>query len=189
MSDGTPHRVALFGGSFDPPHVGHTLVTAWAIAALPIDEVRWVPTWRHAFDKRLTAFEERLELCQIATAVFDERVVVDPIEATLGGESRTVDTIEAILEREPHIDISLLVGADIVPELPRWKRWSEIAARCGLFVVGRGGFSSGPGDIVLPEVSSTAIRRAVGEGDWGALEGHVDLRVLDRIRERGLYGA
>lgn len=162
-------RVCLFGGSFDPPHVCHVLATSWAISTLDVDALWWMPTWRHAFGKRMRPFDDRMAMCRTAIEGFDDRVQVTDIEARLGGESRTLRTVKALQNAHPSVRFSLLFGADILADAHRWEGWQELAARVDVHVIGR---AAPPRDaqatdfaIVLPDVSSTALRDAIRRGD------------------------
>ena len=85
----TTRRVAVYGGSFDPPHLGHVLSVAWALSAAEIDAVWIIPTWKHAFNKEHCAsFEERMSMCELAFAVFRD-VEVSDVERRLGGVEST----------------------------------------------------------------------------------------------------
>lgn len=184
-------RVGLFGGSFNPPHVCHTLATLWVLQTQPIDEVWWVPTYQHAFSKRLIAFEHRRALCELATRDI-ARVRVCEVERDLGGESRTIDTVRALKEAHPQCDFSLIVGADILEETARWKNWEGLMELVELIVIGRSGHTSlrdaaGEGGFRLPDISSTSTRQALRGGQYGLLTSWLDQRVIDYISSRGLY--
>ena len=189
-------RVALYGGSFNPPHLAHQLACAVALAtARPaIDEVWMVPTFEHAFGKALESFEDRYQMCIRAGRIFGERVKVTRIEETLGGSSYTIRTVEALRAQHPEHELTLLIGADLIDERVRWNRWPELQALVNFLVVGRNGTplsTLGPRDhhvpIELPEVSSTEVRRRLQTGE--PTVGLLDDEVSSYIRERGLYGA
>jgi nicotinate-nucleotide adenylyltransferase len=171
MTEPTPRRqIGLFGGSFNPPHVCHTLASAWALQTQPIDEVWWMPTYQHAFGKDLAPYEDRLEMCRLATRDLS-RVRIHDIERRLGGESRTIDTVQALKLEEPDADFWLIVGTDILAERHKWKNWDGLMELVQLIVVGRSGYESfaAAGDLAagfsLPQVSSTAIRQALRTPD------------------------
>ena len=107
-------RVCLFGGSFNPPHVGHVFLSAWALSTQRFDELRWVPANAHAFGKELASFDERMEMCRRAIAVLDDRVTVSDVERRLGGQSRTIVTLEHLEAEEPGTTFTLLMGADLL---------------------------------------------------------------------------
>src|SRR6478735_3989939 len=90
---GTPRRVAIFGGSFNPPHVAHVLAVVYALSTAPIDEVLVVPVFHHPFSKELASFDERLAMCELALG-WIPRVVVSSVERDLGGSSLTLRTVE-----------------------------------------------------------------------------------------------
>ncbi|RDV39732.1 nicotinate (nicotinamide) nucleotide adenylyltransferase [Bradymonadaceae bacterium TMQ3] len=185
-----PQNVALFGGSFNPPHVCHTLATLWVLQTQPVDEVWWIPTYQHAFNKDLASFEARKAMCQAAVSPFRD-VRICEIERELGGESRTIDTVSALQERHPHTRFSLVVGADILSEVDRWKRWDELMTRVNLIVVGRRGHNldTSPDkiDLELPDISSTIIRDALARCDYESVRAWIPADVLTIIDHHQLY--
>lgn len=180
-------RVGVFGGSFDPPHLGHALVTTWALATTGLDEVWWIPAFQHAFGKRSAPFEVRCALCELAVRRFNG-VRVSRVEGELGGESRTIDTLEALEARHPGVSFELVIGADLVAQLPRWKRWDDLS-RYPRHVVGRGDTVAPEGMVRIPDVSSTALRAALATGDRERAAMQMDGEVLARALALGLYRA
>lgn len=179
-------RVALFGGSFNPPHVGHLLGAAYVLATQPVDEVWLLPAHVHPFGKRLAPFPARVQLCGMVAATFARGVQVCPIEAELPGDGRTIDTLRALTARHPDHAFRLVIGSDLLAETPHWKQWDEVEALAPPIVLARGGFPSaravGP---VLPEVSSSEVREGLAAGrDVAAL---VPREVLAGIAALGLY--
>jgi nicotinate-nucleotide adenylyltransferase len=186
MTDGGK-RVAVFGGSFNPPHLGHAFVTTWALAICPLDEVWWVPTFSHAFGKALTPFERRAEWCRLATRHVDAaRVCL--VEGEMQGESRTIDTLEELSRRHPDHVFSLLIGADLVPTLPRWKRSNDLLSRYPIHVVGRGALGAPGNPLSLPDISSTEVRRALAMGDRALAAGWMDRAVLEAVASDAFQG-
>src|SRR5687767_3051770 len=104
--------VALFGGSFNPPHIGHVLAVTYVLSVGRVDRVVVVPVFDHALGKRLEPFEHRLEMARRA---FDwlPQVDVSDIEERLGTPSRTLRTVLALESAHPEWDLRLLVGSDI----------------------------------------------------------------------------
>ena len=190
-------RIALFGGSFNPPHLGHQLActVALAAAAPPVDEVWLVPTFQHAFGKPLAPFADRVALCELMARPFGERVRVSRIEEELGGASYTLRTVRALLERRPGIELVIVIGADLVEERARWHGWAELRELVGFLVIGRagalpeGGAAEGARDlrvpIELPAVSSTEVRRRLAAGE--PTSGLLDERVRAAIDAGRLY--
>jgi len=182
----TGKRVAVYGGSFDPPHLGHVLSVAWALSTGDVDEVWVVPTWEHAFQKRHEAsYEHRTRMCEAAFAPFRSVDLLD-IERTLAGTSRTLRTLEALQEAHPTHSFRLLVGADVLPTTDRWHRWDDVVRLARPLVVGREGYPQPEGcPITIPNVSSTDVRAALGGA--GDIHGFVPGAVADYIREHELY--
>lgn len=180
-----PSYTVVYGGSFDPPHMGHQMACLYLLEALGAAHVWLVPTYSHAFEKALTRFEDRVTMCE-CMASFDPRISVNPIERELNQGGRTLALIQALQAAHPKTRLALAVGADIVSERKRWYRWDDIVASIPVVVVGREGYQaiSGSG-IQLPEVSSTEIRDRASRGL--SLTGLVPLAVAEWIRAKGLY--
>ena len=175
--------LAVFGGSFNPPHVAHQMACLWVLETQPVEELLVVPTFRHPFEKQLAPFADRVEMCRLMAAALGPRVEVSGIEAELGGESsRTLHMLEALAERRPGVQLRLVVGTDILRETSKWYRWADIEALAPPIVVGRSGFG---GTIALPDVSSTEIRARVASGL--PLDGMVPRAVLHYLETKGLY--
>jgi nicotinate-nucleotide adenylyltransferase len=178
-------RIAVFGGSFNPPHVAHQMVALYVLETSPVDELWFVPCFRHPFDKPLEPFEDRFRMCELAGVALGRRVRVSDVERSLGGPSRTLNTIRRLREAHPEHELSLVIGGDLVAEVPSWYGAAELQASVPFIVVGRGGGGAAAGRVAMPEVSSTEVRRGLREGK--SVEGLVPRVVLDYIYERGLY--
>lgn len=181
---------ALFGGSFNPPHVGHVLATTYVMSVFPVAGVLVVPVYQHVFGKDLAPFADRLAMCEAAMGWIPQ-VVIDPIERELGGESRTLHTIEALLAREPERSLRLVIGSDVLPDLPKWYRFERIAELAPPIILGRAGYPHPDAPAaVLPDVSSTWIRDALrvrDPADRAKLEALVPARVIQHVDAQGLY--
>jgi nicotinate-nucleotide adenylyltransferase len=177
--------IAIFGGSFNPPHVAHQMVCLYILEACPVDELWVIPTYRHPFAKSLVDFEHRFAMCELAMALFGARVKVSRVEEELAQpSSRTLHTLNALRQRFPGDDFRLVVGADILAERDKWYRWDEIERLAPPIVVGRRGYPSQSG-LELPDVSSTEVRSRLASGrDASDL---VPAQVMAYISERGLY--
>jgi nicotinate-nucleotide adenylyltransferase len=179
-------RLALFGGSFNPPHVAHQMAALWVLETGQADELWLVPCFRHPFAKDLAPFADRFEMCRLAAAPLGPRATVSRVEAELGGESLTLRTLREVAARRPGDELALVVGADILGEWDRWYGHEEIERAARRLVVGRQGFAGGA-PIELPAIRSTDIRARLGRGDDVAAL--VPAAVLAYVRRRGLYGA
>jgi nicotinate-nucleotide adenylyltransferase len=178
-------RVALFGGSFNPPHVAHQLVALYVLETQPVDELWMIPCFQHPFEKSLQPFADRLEMCRRAAEGLGGRVRVSQVEGELGGESRTLRTVQALQAAHPGHEFSLIIGSDLQAETASWYGAEQLRRLVPFVVVGRGG--QAPGEAVtMPEISSSDVRRRLREGL--PVDQLVPRRVLDYIQERGLYG-
>jgi len=186
----TRKRIALFGGSFNPPHISHVLDVAFLLACVELDEVRVVPTFDHAFGKALEPFEHRMEMVRRAMACFGARVVVDDLERRLGGESRTIRLVDRLLAEDPERQLVLVIGSDLLQELERWMESKRLLSIVELCVLRRTGFPSDDPRLMgpeIPEVSSTELRGKLDVGDFDGCRGLLPREVLEYIRAHGLY--
>jgi nicotinate-nucleotide adenylyltransferase len=158
-------HVAVYGGSFNPPHVGHAMVASWLRWTAVVDEVWLLPSFVHPFDKALAPFADRVAMCEALAGLVGPWVRVEPVEASLPTPSYTVDVLGVLAARHPGHHLRLVVGADVLPSVGLWKRWDDIARDYTPIVVGRGGFENPPDTVVFPEVSSTEVRRRIAAGE------------------------
>jgi nicotinate-nucleotide adenylyltransferase len=179
--------VGVFGGSFNPPHVAHVLACALVLSVEEIDRLLVVPTYQHPFAKALAPYDDRVAMCELAMA-WMPGVEVSRVEETLGGESKTLRTIEHLAASHADWSLRLVIGADILADAPRWHAFDAIARLAPPIVLGRVGAAEGP-EQLLPEVSSSAVRDAIGRGAWHEIEHLVPRGVVAHIRSRSLYGA
>lgn len=175
-------EVALFGGSFDPPHVGHLLAAAYVLATEPVDELWLVPVLRHPFAKPLLgSYDHRVLLCErLASQLSRARVSRAEEES---GEGRTVDLLEWLHRKHPGTRWALVLGTDLDAEKPQWKRFDRIQQLARIITVARGGY--GGDGVSIPEVSSTQVRALLKAG--GDASRLVPRAVLETIRDAGTY--
>lgn len=184
--------VGVFGGSFDPPHVGHVALVRAALDGGFVSRVLVVPVFAHALHKQSSPFSLRIELARLAFADVPG-VEVSDLEASLPVPSYTLQTLEALARLHAGSAFRLLAGADIAGELPRWHRVEEVLARAPLLLFARRGMPTPEGAIVadIPEVSSRELRRLLERRSDPALGRRlaplVPPRVLERIEADGLY--
>ena len=179
--------VAIFGGSFNPPHVSHVLACALVRTSHDVDRVIVIPTFQHPFSKQLAPYEDRLAMCELALGWLPG-VEVSRVEADLGGESRTLRTLQHLQSLHPTWKLRLVVGGDILLEAHKWHGWEEIKALAPPIVLGRAGvFAEGAPRALLPEISSSQIRDWIKNGEAGELEQLLPTRVREFIREHHLY--
>lgn len=174
--------IALFGGAFNPPHLGHVLCAVWARVMAGVDAVWVLPTVEHPYAKTLIPFTDRLELCRLAFAGLPWVEVRDDEAGNPGG--RTINLVEHLIAAWPGRRWRLLGGSDTHRDLPNWYRASDLCRLVEVIEVPRRGWDDHhPG--ALPGISSSAVRSRLASG--GDASDLVPAAVLARIRERGLY--
>jgi nicotinate-nucleotide adenylyltransferase len=179
--------VAVFGGSFNPPHVAHVLASALVLTTHEVDRLLVVPTFQHPFPKSLAPYDDRVTMCELAMAWLP-RVEVSRVEETLGGESRTLRTLEHLAREHPDWKLRLVIGADILLESSKWFAFDRIALLAPPIVLGRKGIvGTAAPEPLLPDVSSTEVRSMIAEGRADELELLVPREVLAHIAAKDLY--
>src|SRR5262249_15510073 len=130
-----PDKVGIFGGTFDPVHLGHLIMAEQCREQAELDEVWFVPAARppHKQERTLTPFAQRVEMLALAIAGMPA-FRVDELEKDRPGPSYTVETLQALHERYPDTQFSLLVGSDSLPDLPGWKNPKRIIELAELLV-------------------------------------------------------
>lgn len=198
-------RIGIFGGTFDPPHLGHLIVAERCREGAGLDEVWFVPNFwpPHKPDQRLTRFDHRCDMAELATTG-QPAFRVDRVEEELATPSYTAETLAELRRRHAGAEFHLIVGADCLPDFAQWHDPAAVLDRAGLVVVPRPGcelWSSGrlagsvgiPADRVrlnvvecpLIDISSRDLRRRVAAGQ--SVRFLVPRAVEEFIRERRLY--
>jgi len=189
-------RIGLFGGTFDPPHVGHLVTAVNVRHALNLDIVILMVAndpWQKSGARDVTTAEDRFAMVEAAVSVVDG-VIAGRDEIDRGGPSYTADTLMALAEKHPGAELFTIVGDDAAAGLTSWTRVEQVAEYSQLVVVDRPGVA-----VELPtqfnwlrvesprlEVSSTDLRSRFSDGR--PLDYLVTEPVLRVIEERGLYG-
>jgi nicotinate-nucleotide adenylyltransferase len=186
--------VALFGGSFDPPHIAHLALARHALALA--DEVRWIPAgqpWQKS--RAMTAAAHREAM--VAAAIDGEpRFLLDRRELLRAGPSYTLDTVRELQAEQPGRRWLLLIGADQYANLHTWRDWPDLLARVTLAVARRPGVTATPDAAVaahphtvvpLPmmDISATDIRQRLRRGE--RVDALVPAAVAQYIAQHGLY--
>ncbi len=190
-------RVGLFGGTFDPPHLGHLVTAVNLRHVLKLDIVVMMVAndpWQKHGTREVASAVDRLAMVQAAIKDVDGLVAGDD-EISRGGPSFTADTLAILRDRYSDAELFTIVGDDAAAKFGSWQRANEIAKLSTLVVVDR------PGSPLMPpsefiwnrvevprlEVSSTDLRERFIDGR--PLDYLVSTEVLEVIAERGLYGA
>lgn len=191
-------RVGVFGGTFDPPHVGHLVAARDAREALGLDEVRFVPAHRSPFKEGDAGTAPDVRWSMVACAVAeDDDFTVSRVEIDRPAPSFTVETLRLLSEREPEVEWTLLLGVDQWASFADWKDPREIARLARIAVLtreGRDPASVDPGvpvdRTVVPvtrlDVSSSDLRERVASGR--SIRHLVPEAVRAFIESKELYG-
>jgi len=158
-------RLGVFGGTFDPIHLGHLRAAESALEALELDRVAFVPaaTPPHRAEPASSALD-RYAMTALATAGHP-RFAVSDIELRRGGPSYTVDTVAGLRREQPDDLVFVIVGSDTFPEMATWKEHERLLELCTVAVVAR------PGEALL---------------SWGRAGGGEPPRGVARVEGPGL---
>lgn len=132
-------RIGIFGGTFDPPHVGHLILAAESCDQLALDRVLWVvtPNPPHKSGRVISPLAVRMDLVSAAVAE-DSRFEISPVEVNRPGPHYSVDTVRILQRENPAADLFYLMGGDSLHDLPGWMRPAEfIACLSGIGVMRR----------------------------------------------------
>ncbi|HMF87317.1 MAG TPA: nicotinate-nucleotide adenylyltransferase [Gemmatimonadaceae bacterium] len=190
-------RIGVFGGTFDPPHVGHLLLASDAREALRLDRLIFIPAGQQPFKVDMPPVaspRDRLEMVRLAIAD-DANYAADDTEITRAGLSYTVDTLEHLGKRHAGAELFLLLGQDSLAGFPEWRNPARIQELATLALMMRSG-APDVGDwrnaerVVMVstrrvDVSSTEVRDRLRAGK--SIKGFVPESVEQFIEARGLY--
>lgn len=189
-------RVGVFGGTFDPVHVGHLVAAVNVRHALGLEVVLLVVAnrpWQKVGSREVSPAPDRLAVVQAAVGDV-AGVEASGLELERGGVSYTADTLTALQAEDPAADLVLVIGADVAATLHTWDRVDEVRARCRLAIVNRpgapapavpAGWRADVVEIPALEVSSTDLRARVADGR--PLDYLVPAAAVREVRRRGLY--
>lgn len=198
-----PHRIGVFGGTFDPPHIGHLILAGEALHQFQLDRLLWVltPEPPHKLENAVTPLTHRLAMLENMIAD-NPAFELSRIEIERPGPHYTVDTVRAIAENQPGADIILLIGGDSLRDLPTWRFAADLVTVVSkLGVMRRPDDSTDlaaleaklPGvlgklhfiDALLQPVSSRELRRRISSGEMYRY--YVAPGVYDYIEKNRLY--
>lgn len=179
MTSDNAKKIGIFGGSFNPPHVGHVDICKYLFASGACDQIWVVPCFLHPFGKPLASFEDRLTMCRFTFQEFREKVWVTDVERRLGGISHTVRTIQHFKYQHTDKEFALIVGKDVAGEKEDWKDFERIKKLAATIDIPRGPASP------ITDISSTEIRRRIRSGE--EFSKFVAMPVAVYIITHGLY--
>ena len=197
-------RIGIYGGAFNPPHLGHVRAAQYALKALELDELLVIPTCvspHKQLPEGSPDGQQRLEMLEICFR--DPRIQVSDLEMRRGGTSYTYETVTTLKEQYPDCELFLLMGTDMFLSFLNWKNPEIILEKVSLGVFYRGGRDE-LSDVIrqkstmeergakvflienpVTEISSTDLRRMLV---FGCAQSHLPEGVLQYIETHGLYG-
>jgi len=190
-------RLGLFGGTFDPPHIGHLATAVNVRHDLGLDRVLLVVNnvpWQKVGSRAISPAEDRLAMVEAAVGEV-EGLEASRLEVDAGGMSYTADTLATLLAEDPTRELFVVLGSDAAAGVLTWERADEVRELATIVVVDRPGSPPTeplPGwrwvrlEVPSLEVSSTELRARVADGR--PLDYLVTHEVVECIEERGLYG-
>ena len=191
-------RLGIFGGTFDPPHVGHLVTAVNVRHDLALDRVLLVVAgrpWQKLGTREISSAADRHAMVAAAVGTVDG-LEASALEIDRPGLSFTADTLALLRDEDPGRELFLILGSDAAVGLPTWDRADEVRSLATLVVVDRPGTRSAappPGwtwercEVPRLEVSSTELRARVADGR--PLDYLLTPAVIAAIADRGLYGA
>ena len=191
-------RLGLFGGTFDPPHVGHLVTAVNVRHELDLDRVLLVVNdqpWQKLGTRDITPAADRYAMVEAAVGSV-EGLEASRIEIDRGGMSYTADTLRALIDEQPDRELFVILGSDAAGALPTWERADEVRTLATIVVVERpgtrgaeppAGWSWVQVEVPRLEVSSTDLRARVADGR--PLDYLLTPDVIAAVERRGLYQA
>jgi nicotinate-nucleotide adenylyltransferase len=191
-------RIGIFGGTFDPVHVGHLVAALNTRHDLGLDRVVLMVAnvpWQKAGERKVTPAEDRFEMVKAAVGAV-AGLEASRMEIDRGGPSYTADTVSQFATLYPGAELFVIVGWDVGADLDSWERLDEVRDLARLVVVNRPGTPPPAGlrrqgwrlaQVTVPnlEISSTDLRARAATGR--PLDYLVPAPVVRVIRERNLY--
>ena len=178
-------RVGIYGGTFDPIHLGHLHVITQLIEKKLVDQLLVIPAGVPLLRENapIATGQQRRTMCQLALADLPDeiaaKVQVNPIEILRTGPSYAIDTVEAVAQNYPNDTIVLVIGQDAAEKLNQWHRIEDLREMVEFLIIGRPGYIGDGVDIGALHIAATTIRQG--------LSAEVSSSVATFIRENNLY--
>ncbi len=151
-------KIALLGGSFNPPHLGHRALVNQLLQSNMFDEIWIIPTLHHAFGKELASFEERVKMCSINFEELSPQIKIQLFEKEINNlEGYSINLIRFLKKNFNSEEFYWVMGSDLMAEKNKWKNFEEIESKVNIYPIARSGYEESE----LPQISSTEIREQI----------------------------
>ena len=185
-------KIAILGGGFNPPHLGHLLLSQQILDFTDNEEIWLLPYFAHPWEKPSINPDERLKMCQYMK---NGHIHVSDFEMKMKKKNYTYETVDLIVEQYPQHEFSWIIGSDLWKEFNTWENAQVILQKMHLLVFPRVGFPIGnlPENVytinnkllTTSDISSEKIREMVRMGL--SIKGLVLPEVEEYIKKNGLY--
>lgn len=154
-------RIGVLGGTFDPPHIGHLILGEYAVDALALTKLLFVPAADppHKHNESKTPVEHRLRMLELALAD-NPRFEISRVDIDRPGPHYSVDMIQIIKEQYPSAEVYFVMGGDSLRDLPTWHRPADLIYLCKLAVMQRPGIEADAGghEAILPGITGRVVK-------------------------------
>ena len=165
-------KVGVFGGTFNPPHLGHLIIAEQVKDQLDLDKILFLPTAEpphSSIEKTTISSEKRVQMLDLST-MDNSDFEIELYEVENGGKNYTYDTMKALTDLYPAVDFYFIIGGDMIMDLPTWHRIDELIHLVQFVGVNRRGIEMLTDypiiivDTPLIDISSSTIRQKVKNG-------------------------
>ncbi len=197
-------KIAILGGAFDPPHLGHLIVASQIREYLSLDEVWLMPVYSHPFNKALSPAPNRLAMTKLVETDF---IISSDFEIIRNEISYTIDTLRLLEKLRPDDTFYWCIGSDMLKDFHKWKEWRSLISDYNIVVYPRGTgvldlekhvkecFAFNPlpkniiavnySDVVISNISSTLVRSRIK--DQKSIKYIVPDSIITYIKKNKLY--
>jgi len=153
-----PKKIGIFGGKFDPPHLGHQLIIFLAFSKYHMDEVWIIPSYSHAFGYESSNFDVRLKMCEYLTAPWssDKVKILDDEKSIEKSPVFTIDLMYYLHNNYGAHNYTIFIGEDNWEKRDKWKEFEKLSTLASISVIGRG--TKFDTYFPLPDISSSILR-------------------------------
>lgn len=189
-------RVAIFGGSFDPPTIGHLTIVKYLIDRMGFDEVWLMPAYRHTFDKDLSEFEHRFNMCKLL--IDNPKVKVSDFQYVNDCDSSTLNLFKALRKKYKDLDFYMIIGSDNANVIQKWINYEELIRTVPFIVLERAKQELLPNvkwclnephiyvkDFKNFPICSTLVRLKVKNDQ--SVEGLINPEIIEYVKKHNLY--